>query len=126
MSVTQSECEWFLVVDDITRYITGYIDSREKLMSPSQKKAVERHRQRQLDKGIIRMELAIPKSDKELLRATALQLRAGGSSANQIRLALVAVLDGQELINFKTFLEMIPLEGVELERSKDTGRDIEF
>ena len=95
-------------------------------MSPSQKKAVERHRKRQSEKGIVRLEINIPESDRKLLRATAAQLRAGGPNADQIRTVLESSLTGNELVDFKQFLELAPMEDIDLERNKDTNREMEF
>ncbi len=96
-------------------------------MTPAQKNAVNRHRERQAQKGFVRLELNVPGRDKETLRRVAAELRKGGFDAERLRVVLASALNGEELINFKKYLEMAPLEGVELERSKDTGlREIDF
>ena len=96
-------------------------------MSGPTRKAVENHRKRQSEKGIVRMELNVPQTDREMLRSVAGVLRAGGVEAVRMRLVMGSALKGEELINFKTFLEMAPLEGVELVRSNETGeREIDW
>lgn len=96
-------------------------------MTPSQRKAVQRHRARQKQKGLERMELAVPKQDRDTLRRVASQLREGGNDADRLRMVIASALEGEELINFKKFLEMAPLDDLELERSTETGiRDIGF
>ena len=95
-------------------------------MTPSQKKAVQKHRSRQAKKGFVRMEVSVPESDRELLRQTAANLRAGGEIADKTRSAMRSVINPYTGMNFKELLEAAPLEGVDLERSKETWRDIEF
>jgi len=90
-------------------------------MTPAQRDAVNRHRERQSKKGLARMELSVPTQDRELLKSVASQLRKGGFDADRMRMLLKSAVKGEDLIDFKTFLEMAPLEGVDLERSKDTG-----
>ena len=111
---------------DITGYITGYIVGEMK-MTPAQRDAVNRHRERQSKKGLARMELSVPTQDRDLLKSIASELRKGGFNADRMRMLLKSALKGEDVIDFKTFLEMAPLEGVDLERSKDTGgREIDW
>lgn len=95
-------------------------------MTSSQKRAVSRFRKRQRKKGMARMEINLPEKDRELLRKTAANLRAGGKIAEQTRAALNSLINPYEGMGFKTLLESAPLEGVDLERSAETGRDIEL
>jgi len=95
-------------------------------MTPSQKKAVARHRERQQQKGNVRVEVNVPEHDRGLLRAVAAELRLGGSTAARVRQALQTALADKRPPSFKQMLESAPLEGVELERSRDPGRDIGF
>jgi len=95
-------------------------------MTNPQKKAVERHRKRQLEKGIVRMEINLPEKDKQLLKSVAASLRAGGQAAEEIRTALRSVVNPYEGMSSKELLEAAPLEGVDLERSTETARDVEF
>jgi len=65
--------------------------------------------------------------DRELLKSVASELRRGGFNADRMRMLLKSALKGEDLIDFKTFLEMAPLAGVNLERSNDTGwREIDW
>ena len=95
-------------------------------MTPSQKKAVARHRERQLNKGIVRLEINVPEHDRGLLRALAAELRAGGTIAGRIRNTLQSALAHKQKVSFKELLESAPMEGIEFERSRDPGREIEF
>ena len=95
-------------------------------MTPAQKKAVSEYRNRQKKQGLVRMELNIPDADRELIRQTAANLRAGGEIAEKTRLALSAVLNPYEGMNLKELIESAPLGELELERSKETWRDIDL
>ena len=72
------------------------------------------------------MEINVPERDRDVMRAIAARLRGGGFVADQTRQALESALRPLDSMNFKELLEAAPLEGVELERTKDTWRDIEF
>ena len=95
-------------------------------MTPAQKKAVSEYRNRQKKQGLVRMELNIPDADRELIRQTAANLRAGGEIAEKTRLALSAVLNPYDGMNLKELIESAPLGELELERSKETWRDIDL
>ena len=95
-------------------------------MTPAQKKAVSNYRNRQKKQGFVRMEVNVPDTDRELVRQTAANLRAGGEIAEKTRLALSAVLNPYEGMNLKELIEAAPLEGLDLERSKETWRDIDL
>ena len=109
----------------ITGYITGY-KKRKLTMTPAQKKAVKQHRKRQAKKGFVRVEVSVPDSDRDLIRQTAAKLRAGGDIAEQTRLALSSVFNPYQDMDLKELLENSPLGELELERSKETWRDIDL
>ena len=96
-------------------------------MTPAQKKAVLEYRKRQVKKGIVRMEVNVPDSDRDLIRQTAANLRAGGNIAERIRSALSSVLNPYIGMNLKELIENAPpLDELDLERSKEIPRDIDF
>ena len=95
-------------------------------MNSSQRKAVSRHRRRQKEKGMVRMEVSVPDSDRELIRQTAANLRAGGKIAEQTRAAMNSIINPFAGMNLKELIEAMPLGELEIERSRETGRDIEF
>ena len=95
-------------------------------MTPAQRKAVREHRKRQAKKGFVRVEVNVPDPDRDLIRQTAANLRAGGDIAEQTRLALSSVLNPYEGMNLKELLENSPLGELDLERSKETWRDIDL
>jgi len=95
-------------------------------MNASQRKAVSRHRRRQKEKGMVRMEVSVPDSDRELIRQAAANLRAGGKIAERTRAAMNSIINPFAGMNLKELIEAMPLEELEIERSKETGREIEF
>lgn len=95
-------------------------------MTPSQNKAVKDYRNRQKEKGIVRMEVSVPDADRALIRQTAANLRSGGDIAEQTRAAIRSVINPYAGMNFKQLLEAAPIEGLEIERSKETARDIDL
>jgi hypothetical protein len=95
-------------------------------MTPAQKKAVSKYRSSQKKQGLVRMELSIPDADRELIRQMAVNLRAGGEIAEKTRQALSAVINPYEGMNLKELIEAAPLGELELERSKETWRDIDL
>jgi len=96
-------------------------------MSSAQKKAVERHRKRQLESGMTRMEINVPESDKALFRQAAENLRAGGVLAEQTRAALAATVNPFAGMSLKELIENAPpLDMLDLERSLETAMDIDL
>jgi len=72
------------------------------------------------------MEVSVPDSDRELIRQTAANLRAGGKIAEQTRTAINSIINPFAGMNLKELIEAMPLGELEIERSRETGRDIEF
>jgi len=95
-------------------------------MTSPQNKAVTNYRNRQKEKGIARVEVSVPDTDCELIRQTAANLRAGGEIAEQTRAAIRSVINPYAGMNFKQLLEAAPIEDLDLERSKETARDIDL
>jgi hypothetical protein len=96
-------------------------------MTPAQRRAVERHRKQQARKGNVRLELTVPAKDRDLLRQVAARLREDDIESEHLRVTIQSVLDGEVLVDFKKYLELAPLEELDLERDRDsTIRDIEW
>ena len=96
-------------------------------MTPAQKKAVKDYRERQKEKGLVRVEVNVPDADRLLIKRVAESLRAGGEKAMKTRSALSSILNPYEGINLKELLENAPpLDELDLERSKETARDIDL
>ena len=73
------------------------------------------------------MEVTVPDRDRELIRQTAANLRAGGDTAERTRTALSSVLNPYAGMNLKELLENAPpLDELDLERSKETAKDIDL
>ena len=96
-------------------------------MTPAQKRAVEDYRERQKEKGLVRVEVNVPNADRLLIKRVAESLRAGGEKAMKTRSALSSILNPYEGMNLKELLENAPpLDELDLERSKETARDIDL
>ncbi len=96
-------------------------------MSIAQKRAVESYRHRQRRRGLLRLEVQAPEADAPLLRRLARVLRENSEDASQLRRVLRRALapeapDG----TLKELLEAAPLEGVDLSRRRDFGREVEL
>lgn len=72
------------------------------------------------------MEVNIPESDRELLRELAARLRAGGTMAEQTRKEMRSILSPFTGLDLKELIESMTLEELELERSREIGRDIKL
>jgi hypothetical protein len=75
--------------------------------------------------GLARVEVHVPKADAALVRDLARALNDPAQSA-QVRAALKAPKSIYSGLSFKEFLALAPLEGIDLTRDKDTGRDIDL
>ncbi|KAA9131296.1 hypothetical protein F3N42_08190 [Marinihelvus fidelis] len=97
-------------------------------MSPAQKKAVERHRKKLASEGVLRLEVSVPKDDRDRVRELAKALREGGPRAERLRSAIQNILDFDGPYSFIEFLQSAPFEDLDLEveRQKDPPRDIGF
>lgn len=82
------------------------------------------HRRRMRQRGLRRVEVQVRAEDAALIRAVALLL-ADPAQADAARAALRGSIltKGRDL---KTLLESAPLEGLDLDRPRDSGRDIDL
>jgi hypothetical protein len=94
-------------------------------MANTGKKAVAEHRKRLKRRGLVRIEVRAPKEDAAILRDIAGAL-ADPSRVVQTRRLLYQHFNPYAGLNFKELLAAAPLEGVDLERNPDTGRDVEL
>ena len=90
----------------------------------SQQKAVANYRRRLKRRGIARLEVRVPKADVPLVRGIAEDL-ADPARASDTRALLKQRLNAKKPTNLKALLAAMPLD-IELERDRDTGRDIDF
>ncbi len=95
---------------------------------PAGARRVQRHRDRAERSGRTRLEVTVPGTDAELIRALAGRLRAGGKEAAAVRTALAPLVvtsrarNGKELL---AFFRASPLIGEDLrfDRDRSPGRD---
>lgn len=92
------------------------------------KETVARYRSRARRRGLVRLEVQVPQQDAERVRALAMLLRDGPDAiAERGREGLDAVLRAASGVGrLKDLLTAAPLEGIELHRSRDTGRPVEL
>jgi hypothetical protein len=86
---------------------------------------VARHRARKARQGCVRVEVTVRKEDAPLLR------RVAGALADPARRAAARVLLRQRFaepakVSLKALLAAAPLDGIDLDRSRDPGREIEL
>jgi hypothetical protein len=86
---------------------------------------VAKHRARMARRGFVRVEVKVRKEDASLVREVAAAL---GDPARQAaaRALLRRRLVQPPKAGLKALLASAPLEGIELQRSTDLGRDIEL
>jgi hypothetical protein len=90
----------------------------------SQRKALKSYRLRQKRQGIARVEVRVRKEDASLVRDVVKAL-CNPEQAREAR-AVIRTYFGTKKPDFKEYLMMAPLEGVDLTRPLDYGRDIEL
>lgn len=94
-------------------------------MNSKVSKHVAEHRKRLKQRGLVRIELRAPKEDAGLLRDIAKAL-ADPARAVRTRRLLHEHFNPYAGMGFKELLAAAPLEGVDLERDRDTPREIDF
>ena len=94
-------------------------------MQSRSKSPLVRHRARRARQGLVRVEISVRKEDAGLMRqvATALSDPARRDAART--LLLQRFLEPPK-VSLKALLAAAPLEGIELERSRDSGRDVDL
>ncbi len=94
-------------------------------MSKSASAALTRHRRRLKQAGLVRVEVSVSKRDAPLVRrlAKALVDPLRGKQTRAILRQRFAPPPSEDL---KALLAEAPLEGVDLERSRDMGRNIDL
>jgi hypothetical protein len=87
--------------------------------------ALARHRARQRRAGLLRVEVQASGDDAVLIRAVASAL-ADPARAQAARALLRARLAPEPGLDLKALLEAAPLDGIELTRSRDPGREVDL
>lgn len=92
-------------------------------MSRATRKPLSTYRRRLKQRGVVRVEVHVRKEDAALVRGVA---RALGDPrrADEARALLRTRFAAEGAEGLKALLVAAPLEGIELERSRDTGRPI--
>jgi hypothetical protein len=94
-------------------------------MPKPQKSSVQLYRQRMKRMGLVRVEVQARKEDVALVRGVAAALADPAREA-EIRAVLREVVASPAPGSLKALLAAAPLEDVNLERSRDLGRDVAF
>jgi hypothetical protein len=89
------------------------------------KSPINRHRERRAGQGFVRVEVSVRKQDAGLVRdvAAALADPSRERTARQLLRQSFAEASGAGL---KALLASAPLDGIDLERSRDVGRDVDL
>ncbi len=92
-------------------------------MSSSQRRSVTAHRRRLKRRGVIRVEVHVRKNDAALVRGVARALSDPAREA-EARAMLRERFGAGKAKGFKALLAAAPLEGIDLARERDPGRDV--
>jgi hypothetical protein len=92
-------------------------------MSSTQKKTLSAYRRRQKRRGIMRLEVHVRKDDAALIRGVAKALSDPGR-ATEARTLLRERFSAVQAKGLKQLLAAAPLEGIDLTRERDVGRDV--
>ena len=94
-------------------------------MSNTRRKALSMYRRRMRRQGIVRLEVHVRKDDALLVRGV---VRALGDPERQAeaRTLLRGLVSADNPTGLKALLAAAPLEGIDLTRERDVGRDVEL
>ena len=94
-------------------------------MSTKPKSPVASHRARRQRQGFVRVEVNVRKEDAGLVRLVASALADPARQA-EARALLRQRFAEPSHVSLKSLLAAAPLDGIDLDRSADTGRDVEL
>lgn len=89
------------------------------------KSSLARHRARRERQGFVRVEVNVRKEDASLVRGVASALSDPSRQAEARRFLQQRFVE-PAAIDLKALLASAPLDGIDLDRSPDPGRDIEL
>ena len=95
-------------------------------MASSQHRALTKHRARLKQRGLVRVEVQVSATDADLIRRTAHSLRGETRVATRLGAQLLRLVGVASTPGLKELLAAAPLEGIELARPQDLGRDVEL
>jgi hypothetical protein len=94
-------------------------------MTGKGKSSVAKHRARLERQGFVRIEVNVSKEDASLVRRVASALSDPSRQA-EARLLLRQRFVEPPKVSLKALLASAPLDGINLERSRDLGRDVDL
>ena len=94
-------------------------------MQASQKKALSAHRRRLKRRGIARLEVRVHKDDVALVRSV-VEALADPDREAETRALLRDRFGTRPASGLKALLAAAPLEGIDLTRDRDLGRDVDL
>ena len=110
-----------IAIFNMSGYITGYMSSQT-----IRKKAVQAYRQRLKERGWVRLEVQTSKEDVPLIRQVTQALRSDPVRAAQLRRHLHRLIDPAPHADLKALLASAPLDGIDLSRRHDGGREVDL
>ena len=99
--------------------------SQKRAVATSQKRAVATHRRRLKRRGIARIEVRVRAEDVPLVRGV-VEALDDPQRAGETRAFLRERVGPASATGLKEWLSSAPLEGIELSRDRDVGRDVEL
>ncbi len=93
-------------------------------MTSSSKSSIASHRARMARRGFVRVEVNVSKDDANLVRHVAAAL-SDPARQESARALLRQRFSEPSKISLKALLASAPLEGIDLDRNPDLGRDFE-
>ncbi len=94
-------------------------------MPTAQKKALSRYRRRLKRQGVVRLEVQVRKDDAPLVRDIVSAL-ADPDRGSEARALLRERFGAGKAAGLKALLAAAPLEGIDLGRERDFGRDVDL
>ena len=94
-------------------------------MQAFQKKALSAHRRRLKQRGVARLEVRVHKDDIALVRGV-VEALADPDRGAETRALLRDRFGARRNRGLKALLAAAPLEGIEIVRDRDVGRDVEL
>jgi hypothetical protein len=88
-----------------------------------QKKSLSEYRRRLKRRGVVRLEVHVRKEDAPLVRSVVTAL-SDPSRESETRAMLRERFGGRKVTGLKALLVSAPLEGIDLSRQRDFGRDV--
>ncbi len=94
-------------------------------MTSKAKSSVAKHRARMERRGLVRVEVNVRKEDASLIRRMASALSDPSRQA-ETRMLLRQCFAEPPKVSLKALLASAPLDGIDLDRTRDLGRDVDL